>query len=484
MPAPYSLVELLTKPTPDQIRARFLALLGADPNPGLGSAFAHGFPVADWVENPDGMEMAFVDLVRSAIFDLVASPMPDQIASGWLTRARGLYLDYHAQTYYQLPRNGATRTTFNLALVSTASAPPYTFEPKDVVVSGPSGMRYVSTTGGALEPGGTLLMSFEAEAPGALYNDNPPFTLVTAFAGVSASTAVGDFTTVIQNGGGTGALLFERLYPEIAPTAGRYVFRIDLTGDPGNARFSLSFNGGDFAPQGTLSAAGIPLDFYGLRVRGVVGGGTPNSFIATDTYSVTSPGGTAYVQGNDAETDASLTQRGQARWPSLSANQTQDVFRLWTKHAYPSANRVSVRADPAAPGRVQVLVADINGAIDAENANAIANYITPKLGDVLASVDVRGATELAVVPAGTVTVPAAHYNSVQQLAQQAWSSYLSTVDIGGVVILAELQEAIMRAGALDVSGLTLQGVAGNLALNRNEVAVAGDLPTQLVWARA
>jgi uncharacterized phage protein gp47/JayE len=485
MPAPFSLTDLLAPPSPDQIRAKFLAFLGADPNPGLGPNYAHGFPVADWIGNPNGMEMAFANLVRSGIYDHIAVKQAGQISSGWLAKAKTLWLTYHAFKFYGIARNPATKTTFNLQLTSTASSPPYTWQVGDVVVAGASGLRYISTTGGTLQPGGTLLVSFAAEAPSALYNDSlANLTLVTAFAGVTASSAVGDFTTPLQNGAGTGRITVTRLTPGVAPFAGLYVFRIDSAGDPGVATFSLAFNGGVFIPQGVLLSAGSASLGYGILVSGVVGSGTPNSFLVGDTYTVISPGGTAYVQGSDEESDRSLIVRCQARWPSLSYNPTQDVFRLWAKLAYPAANRVSVRAHPQAAGQVQIEVAAVNGGVDAQSAAAIAAYIAPKLGDVLSSVTVGSAVNFTVPTAGTITVSGPARTSVQQAAQNAWAAYLGTVDIGGVVILADLEQVIMDAGAIDVQGLMLNGVSGNWALDRDQVPVAGTLATQLVWANA
>lgn len=441
------------------------------------------FPTADWLANPDGPEMAFVNMVRQGIYDFISVKQKAQISSGWLAKATRLWLSYHAKKFYLIDRNPATKTTFNLALSSTASAPPYDWQVGDVVVAGSSGLRYVSTTGGSLQPGETLQVAFQAEAPGALYNDSAPFTLVTAFAGVSASDAIGDFTEPVQSGDGTGHIKVMRVDPFIEPTPGTYVFRIDTAGDPGVAQFSLSANAGPFYPQGLLTAVGSASP-YGFNVAGVIGAGSPTSFLVGDTFTVISPGGTAYVQGSDEESDASLVVRCQARWPSLSFNQTQDVFRLWTKLAYPPANRVSVRAHPLAPGRVEILVADSNGTIDPQSAAAITAYIQPKLGDVLASVTVGGARDLPIYTGGTVTVAGSLRSSVQQIAQQLWTAYLGTVEIGGVIILAELEQALMDAGAIDVQGLQIEGVATNVPLNRDQVAVARSLAEDLIWANA
>lgn len=489
MAAPYTLAQLLSAQGPDQVRAKFLAILGADPNPTIvGQNVNHGFPVADWLSNPAGMEMAFVNMFRSALYDLVTAPMPAKIASGWLARATADWLTFHAWWFYRVPRNPPTKTVFNLSLSSTASAPPYDFNPGDVWVAGRSGHRYVSTTAGHLDPGPPgLTLAFEAEFAGSLSNDNPtlqPPVLVTAFAGVTASAAIGDFTDIYHQGDGTGHLAIVRSGDE-PPVPGAYVWRVDLTGDPGVAMFSLAVNGGAFFSLGTMFPSAVLHDF-GMVVQPFTGTGSPASFLAGDTYTTSSPGGTGYIQGNDEEVDPSIVERARARWSSLSLNQTSDVFVLWAKLAVPSINRVSVQADPLVPGRAQLVAADSHGGIDPTAVTIVIAYINLRLGDILGSISVAPAASRTVFAVGNVVVTAQTAANVQQQIRDAWNTYLSSVPIGGLVRLAELEQLIMDAGAKDVTGLQigaedLAPAAANIELNRDEVPVAVDIVNELAW---
>jgi len=490
--APYTLAQLRSAASPDQIRAKFLAILGADPNPTLsGPNVNHGFPVADWLSNPNGMELAYVNMVRSALYDLIVAPMPPLISSGWLAWATGDWLTFHASAFYQVDRNPPTKTTFNLALSSTESASPYDFAVGDVWVQGASGHRYQSTTAGHLDPGGALVLAFEAEFAGAAASDDPtliPPTLVTAFAGVTVSAALADFSDIYHQGDGTGHLTLERI--DSTPIPATYIFRVDLTGDPGVALFSYSTDDMvTFTSLGTMSPFAVILDPLGnanILVTVAAGSGTPASFLAGDLYTTTSPGGTGYIQGNDEESDDSIRQRCRGRWPSISLNQTNDVFALWVKLAVPSINRVSVQADPLVPGRAQIIAADSHGGIDPTAVTQVIAFINLRLGDVLGSVSVAPADTRHVITGGNVMVTAQTVAAVQQAIKDGWIAYLAAVPIGGIVRVAELEQIIMDAGAKDVNSLSLgtQGLSiapANIALNPNEVPAAVDIVDELHW---
>lgn len=478
MAAPYLLAELLSAQSRDQLRAKFLAILGADPNVGLGGTYNHGFPVADWLSNPAGMEMAFVNMVRGGIYDLIASGMGKQIAGGWLARATGDWLTFHASMFYEVERNPPTKTVFKLKLSNAGSAPPYDFAVGDVWVLGASGHRYVSITAGHLEAGGELVLSFEAEFAGAASNDNPitsPPALVTAFAGVTVSASVAAFSDVYQQGDGTGHVTFTPVNINALP--GTYTVRIDVSGNIGTARWSLSNDGVTFESLGVVQAIQDPN--FALNIIPTAGGTSP-SFLAGDLYTATAPGGTGYVQGSDEEADASLRERCRARWPSISLNQTSAVFVLWTKLAAPSVNRVAVRADPLVPGRAQIVAADSHGGVDQAVITVIAAYINPRLGDVLESISVAPARNRPVNTGGVVYVTALTAAAIQQATVDGWNAYLATVPIGGTVLLSELEQLIMDAGARDLS-LTLDETIENVTLGRDEIPVATNILTDLTW---
>jgi hypothetical protein len=132
-------------------------------------------------------------------------------------------------------------------------------------------------------------------------------------------------------------------------------------------------------------------------------------------------------------------------------------------------------------GQIDVLVADSHGPIDPVNAQAIEVYIGRKLRNPLASVRVRPATAVIVTAAGIVTVPAGALAIVQQAAQEAWTLYLGAIPLGGIVVVAELEQALMDAGAVDVdlSTLTINGSTSNLQLLAGGVPTSGDATNRL-----
>jgi hypothetical protein len=130
-----------------------------------------------------------------------------------------------------------------------------------------------------------------------------------------------------------------------------------------------------------------------------------------------------------------------------------------------------------------VYVGSSSGRAAPSTVVAVQAYVTARLdpseiANVL-SVDVR-----AITPSGTVQVPRLQLAAVQTLAEQKWTDYLASIDIGGTVRLAELQQAVKDAGALDFSGLALVGGSPNVVLGANQVAVPPDgstLINTLFW---
>ena len=486
MGAPFTLQQLLAPLTEPQVRARLLSFLQAG-----------GIPaISEWAPNPTGLEMTWVTMVSQAINDLAQSGAPEEkqiaaiAASGLLKYAFGDWLTLRAGSFYLLPRDQATKTTFTWKLSSVLTAPPYTFQVGDVVLVGTSGRHYVSTASGTLQPGTAIQMPFAAEAEGADYNDQV-FFLATAFAGVSVSPGGGDFTPVVHSGSSTGRISPRRTTGAV-PTAHTFTIRIETAGEVGTATWSLAIDGGAFAAMGVLVSS---VALTGGTSIDIGPGGLSPSFVAGDVFVFSTPGTPGYVQGLDEESDDALVKRCLARWVSLSLNVLKATVELWTHAAYPAASRVQVTAgrpdNNGPPGRFVVSVADSRGAIDQAVANTIAAYIRPKLSLATGEdVVVVSATTLPVTTRGNVKVSAEQVTAVQQAAQVAWVKYLGTVGIGGEVLLSKLEEIIMDAGAIDVGDVTtptLNNVAANLQLGAGQVPVDGNatgLAGALTWMNA
>jgi hypothetical protein len=471
-----TLAQLLTPQNLDTIRTRLLATFqGA------------GFPaITEW-QPKGGVEMGFVTMVGSSIADLIAADLPDIIAGGFLGKAAGKWLDLLAETVYLLERVSATKTTFDMDLLVGPTATTYTWAVGDVEIIAPSGNRYRSTTAGTGKPGSFATLSFEAEAEGASYNDNPGIVemeLVTTFAGVTVRAAAPPFSPVTHTGVSTGQLIPSAVS---AGPAGSYVIRIDTTGDAGAARASLQIDGGAWNAIGLLQATSVIV--FGISLRVLNGSGTPSSFVAGDRFTFSVPGGASYVPGSDAETDSSLAQRCRLRWPSLSLNPTDGVFELWALFACPAATRIHVApdlaSDPTAiPGRVRMRTADSSGPLDPSGLDKINAYIGPKMG-LLDSFLALPAVVAAIVPFGSVLVTPSSVVAVQQAAEKGWAAYLGQIPLGGIVEIAVFEQILMDAGAIDVGtdlALSLNEFPDNVHLAPGEVPVSsGSLTSLIEW---
>ncbi len=109
---------------------------------------------------------------------------------------------------------------------------------------------------------------------------------------------------------------------------------------------------------------------------------------------------------------------------------------------------------------------------------------SPVAGSPEEHVLVKSATGKTVTVAGIVDVPRALLAAAQVAADLAWLAYLRSLPIGGLVVLAELEQAVLDAGAANIASATLNGLVANLQLATLEVAVAApgtSLASSLVW---
>ncbi len=94
---------------------------------------------------------------------------------------------------------------------------------------------------------------------------------------------------------------------------------------------------------------------------------------------------------------------------------------------------------------------------------------------------------MSVTPGAGVVVHRSNAAAVKAAADELWSDYLAQLPIGGelpggVVTLAELTQALMDAGAVDVINPDLNGVAQNLVIASYQVAVSSTtLTAGLLW---
>ena len=91
------------------------------------------------------------------------------------------------------------------------------------------------------------------------------------------------------------------------------------------------------------------------------------------------------------------------------------------------------------------------------------------------------ATVTTVTATGTVTVPKERSAVIKAAAKLTWDGYVSGLNIGGTIRLAQFVNAVIGAGAIDVTGEQLNGSPTNLVLGSNAVGVAADITGSVTW---
>jgi hypothetical protein len=438
--------------------------------------------------------------------------------------ARGRLLDlatddllaYLAAHYYQLRRQPATSTIQSIWITLVPTAPPIEFDAGEVwVASSSTGHRYQSLEPIKLGQRDSQTFRFIAENPGASYND-PEFTvdtMVVAPAGVSCVNAPAmDYLPAHLSGFSSGHISARSDSEDHngdplhvpGPAFDSIMVRIDGDGDVGTALFRYSIDGGDtWLPEfgampmpPTFEILGPPdADLSGATITFM--NGTTPSFVRNDIFTLIL-GSAIEQQGADAWSDATLRKLCRDRWATLSSVPTAGAFELWAHLASPEVRRVFSDADPATPGGVVVTIASSVGPASGQAQFDVADFLQARLagyrgmpaplsgiaGSPAEGVLVRSAIARPITTGGTVFVPRAKLRDAQTASQLAFLAYLTSVDLGGVVVLAEVEDILLDSGARNVSGVLLNTFNRNLQLMPREVAVAAagtTLITSMQW---
>jgi len=503
-----TLAQLTTAETQEVIETRLLAALAG-----------RGLPVDAWMPPEEGgVERTSIRMVAGALAKLASGKLAEAARGRFLDLATDDLLTFLAKRYYQLDRQPATSTLQSIWISLVRTAPPIDFQAAEVwVASSSTGHRYQSLEPIALGPQDSAAFLFQAEQPGAAYND-PAFTIdtmVTAPAGVSCINAPAtDYLPAHLSGFSSGHITARSNNEDHngdplhvpGPIYETITVRIDADGDVGAALFRYSLDGGNtWLPDAgatvmppTFTILGPPGDeLLGAELFFMNGGASP-SFIHGDIFTLVQA--TAIEQqGGDAWSDATLRKLCRDRWATISDVPTAGAFELWAHLASPEVRKVLVDADPNTPGSTLVTIASGVGPATGTAQLAVTDFIEARLtggyqgisapisgiaGSPAEAVLVRSAVASPITAAGTVMVPRGKLKDAQTAAQLAWLQYLASVDLGGVVILAELEQALLDAGATTYKDIVLNGVNRNVQLAANEVAVAAPgstLITSLKW---
>jgi hypothetical protein len=484
----------------------------------LSTLQGFGFPVHDW-GGRGHPGMVFAKAIARQLADQ-SSLVPDISSGGFSSLAKGRWLDLLAEQLYGLTRAPATRTRQILRISCALGAGPQYLAPGAIALAPSSLNRYTAVAPEAtkIDDGGAVDLEFIADAPGASYADGAGAisVLVTPLPGLSISNPERVFDSVParhRSGDGMGVVT-----PQLAGTAsGGVSGGVAAVGAAAQVLsapprfFTIRIVGsGSAGVGGTVEIETLELE-SGARAtqrispiplsRGLGGGvaiaftdglGSPG-FRAGDAFTFACRVSPILRQGADTETDAALAERICGRWPSLGANLTDggyaSLIRQVSIDQELGISRLRVRASAEVAGQADVFLAGPAGAPGPDVLLAVQEFLDGITGPNERA-SVRGARNRPVLAAGTVAVRSAALVAIRATAQRAWLTYLAGLPVGGdsrtgfpgVVRLADLEQALMDAGAIDVSGLQLNGAAANLPLEFDEVSTVGaPLASSLTW---
>lgn len=154
--------------------------------------------------------------------------------------------------------------------------------------------------------------------------------------------------------------------------------------------------------------------------------------------------------GANVESDTRLRERNRSKWFTLSQAAPGDAYRVWAMEASGSVTRVWVDdLNPRGPGTVDVIIAGASGSLPDGVSDTVEAYINGEVDGVYrrplgTDLAVISATEYTVNVTGTVYSNGSYdLSSVQTAAHAAINAYISTVAVGGTVLLAELYRRVM-----------------------------------------
>lgn len=442
----------------------------------LGVYQANGFPVQSW--QPLGVERTRLMAFTKALADALASYVPAYVGAGFLDYATGAWLQLTAQELYNILYNAATFTQGSIVLTAASGVGSATYQAGELIAIFDASQRRYSNLSSVVVPTGpgTVTATFQAEFAGAAYNNDPSnsgdITLVTPIPGVSLTNPASTYTSVAHVGSGTGSIT-----PSGSPTEPHQtVITFTSTGASGIASWEYSIDG---APAVSAGAVASATNIGGTSINiTLADGASGTSFVDGDTYTFNNPGSWITQQGSDVESDASLATRCRNRWASLSVVPTQGLYELLatsTPSVGSQVTQVIVLPDTVINNKVNIIVAGPAGILPPATVAAIQTYINPRARGTDNPV-VASPSSLNVTLAGTITCTASALTTVQAGVQDAVSNYVNSVGINGTIRIAAIIDAIMNlTGAVDATGITINGVAANLVLGSSTTFVLASL---------
>jgi hypothetical protein len=398
-----------------------------------------------------------------------------------------------ARQFYGLEPALATYTRQRCVVLCSFGAGPQTVNPGFIARNPKTGNRYLYNGAPVVVPDGidintpgSNVVILDAEFPGAKFADaaGTIVDLVTPLPGLSISNAETDFGGLDEAGNalagpGNNGTGFVTPSAATKPIQRRqYTITVRESGAAGSSGIiDVEWMQAGVAFKNTVSP--IPATYTGVgdNVELAFDDGPGTGWISGDVHTFQTPGTPILVQGQDDETNASVLRRCLGRWPDLGDIVGPDKVEKWifkrSRDSGLGIEKVAIRPSSVVAGQIDVVVATASGGIGVTTA-------------------VAGAENLELTLTGTVTVKNTELLTVQAKADELWAAYVRDLPIGGdvrtgypgVARLSELEQQLMDAGAIDVTGLQLNGAPANrtLAYNENAIIPAGQEPSAaLTW---
>lgn len=165
-----------------------------------------GFNVTSW---HDGSAQRHIVQLIARLHSSLTTTVEQIARGGYNGLATGQWLTLLSESHFENVRTGAVVTRGTIRLTSTSTAPPQTIsigqlQISDTATQTAATHTYRNTTGGTLNPGSTLDLTFEAEVAGAASNipNNTTLYMWTPLVGVTATNPpVGSTGTWISQTG-------------------------------------------------------------------------------------------------------------------------------------------------------------------------------------------------------------------------------------------------------------------------------------------
>lgn len=465
----------------------------------LSTLQGESFPVTDWIVG--GVARTLLKMIATGLLD--RETLIGYIAAGgYLDLAAALtdpngnpvegWLEKLAEQQYDRTRGAATFTQKRLTLTCTSGPGPYVRSAGQMIAVSWAGNTYRNVAEVTIPDGGTVEATFQAETPGSVVSD-PTGTidaLMTSLPGVTVIDQQAMFSVPVRFQVGSGTIAASASSMPTVPRTLKVQITISGQLSNGTAYYKVTkYATGVVTTSGPfqMSSSTYADDDVTLTFTD---GASGTSFVAGDTWFVSTPGEPTIQNGTDKESPALLVQRCRDRWPSLSLIPTEGKYAAWVRQCSIEQslgiNRITTSPSTEIAGLMTVYVADQTGTAPAEVVTALQAYLDLRAVDIERA-EVEEAAGKAVTVTGVVQVKRGRLLAVKALAKSQWSAYLATVPIGGelpggVVRFGKLWQLLMDSGAFDATSLLLNGSAADLSLAAYEVPTVGsDGTDNLDW---